>query len=230
MGRLLCSIPSDVTVGAGRDWAGSTGAAPSARNSATIDRYDVAIRESYVSCAGRAIHPHGSDRRMFHQVKRTPLVPRMIHPLRMPLQLRWIVVDRSQITGRIPLRFVVEMRRARMAALATCRDRDRSHAVAKLDYRHKAVAAGAVPLFGSRIRARTERSQRAPQRRREADRDAWLGVVELLLDVTVVALVAVDVAPRRLPRSKIRCELVGRSSESFQLLLRSRLIGRVLLR
>src|ERR1051326_1418623 len=71
---------------------------------------------------------------------------------------------------------------------------------AEVDDGYEAVAARAVPLLRSGIRARRERGERAPARVGEADRDARLRVVELRLDLVGDPLEAVDLAPLRFPR------------------------------
>ena len=63
---------------------------------------------------------------------------------------------------------------------------------------------------------RSERSEGAPLGGSEAHRDAGRGVVEGLDDVAGEALKPVDVAPGRLPGSKVRGQLVGGGRERYQ--------------
>src|SRR5512143_1895357 len=91
------------------------------------------------------------------------LAPWMVLPLGVASELGGVEVHLPQVARRVPLRLVVEVRRAGMAALSPRRDRSSPHAVAELDHRHEAVAAGAVPLPRPRPRSRRERRQRAPR-------------------------------------------------------------------
>src|SRR5690349_25176225 len=93
-----------------------------------------------------------------------PSPPRMIHPLRVPLELRLVEVHRPQIPRRVPLRLILEVRRVGIAALATRRHRARPHAVAELDDRNEAVPTRPVPLLRVGIRPSTERGERTPPR------------------------------------------------------------------
>ncbi len=112
----------------------------------------------------------------------------MILTLGVTLELGTVKVDFAQICCGVALGFVVEVRRGRMAALASDRHRPGAHFVSKFDYRDEAVAARAVPLFRSGIRPRAERGQRAPERIRKSNRNAWRGIVEGLDDVARQAL------------------------------------------
>ena len=143
----------------------------------------------------------------------TLLLPRPVRPLRVLLDVRAVEVDLAQVAGGVALGLVVEVRRRRIAALAAGAHRPRPHAVAELHHRHEAVAARAVHLLRARVGARAERRQRSPARRREADRDARPGVVERLDDVAGETLVAVDLAPRRLPRAEVGGQPVDRGRE-----------------
>src|SRR4051794_1012215 len=101
----------------------------------------------------------------------------MVSAFRVALQLIEIKVDVAQVAGRVALRLIVEVLRRRIAAFAAGRDRARAHAVlAELDDGDEAVAAGAIHALRAGVGPRAERGQRAPGRRREADRDAWLAV------------------------------------------------------
>src|SRR5262245_56090640 len=105
----------------------------------------------------------------------------VVRPLGVRPELRGIEVDFAQVAGRVALGLVVEVLRRGVAALAAGRDRAGAHAVrAELDDGDEAVAAGAVHPLRPRIGPRAERRERSPGRRREADRDARLAVVERL--------------------------------------------------
>src|SRR2546423_8346313 len=73
----------------------------------------------------------------------------MIHPLNVSFELRRIKVHVPEISRAVSQRLVVEMRRRRIAALATRGDSPRAHAVAEFDAGTEAVAAGAVPFLPS---------------------------------------------------------------------------------
>src|SRR5262245_7344381 len=135
----------------------------------------------------------------------------MVSPFRVAFQLVGIEVDLAQVARRVAFGLIVEMLRRRIAALPACGHRAGAHAVgAELDDGNEAVAARAVHPLRARIGARAERRQRTPRRRRKSHRNARLTVVELLDDAAVVALEAVDLAPRRLPRAEIGREAIGR--------------------
>src|ERR1043166_7274208 len=131
-----------------------------------------------------------------------------------------IEVHVAKISGAVPNRLIAEVRRRGIAALATSRHGFCLHTIAEFDDGDEAVAAGAVHLSRSRVRARAERRERSPPRRRERNRNAWFRIVELLNDVAVDALIAVDVAPRRLPRPEVVRELVGRGAKGVDELIR----------
>src|SRR6185503_5916914 len=118
------------------------------------------------------------------------LLAGMIFALGVSLELIAIEVDIAEVARRIAIGLIVEMLRSGHAVQAACRDGPGLHLIAKLDDRDEAVAAGAVPLLGSRIRARAERCERTVGRRCEHHRRARLAVVELLHDGAVVALEA----------------------------------------
>src|ERR1035438_5482207 len=106
----------------------------------------------------------------------------MVLTLGVSLELLAVEVDLAQFAGAIAFRLIVEVRRRRMAALAAGRHRPGTHAFAEFDHGDEAVAAGAIPLFGARVGARGERSQRSPLPVGEADGDAGPRVVEWLDD------------------------------------------------
>src|SRR4051812_11175045 len=108
----------------------------------------------------------------------------MVDALSMGLHLRRPEVHLTQIPRRVALRFVIEMRGARVAALAARRHRDRAHAVPELDDSDEAVPARPIPLLRARIGSRAKRRERAPPRRREPNRNARPRVVERLDDIT----------------------------------------------
>src|SRR3954470_18160500 len=147
------------------------------------------------------------------------LTSRMVGPLRVAGQLLRIEVDVAQAPRAVALRLILEVLRLRIAALAAGRHRLRAHLVAELDDRDEAVAGVAVHLLRVLVAARAERSERAPARRREADRDARSLVAERLDDVAGQALEAVDLAPRRIPLAEVGGELVRRGGERVQLLV-----------
>src|SRR5438445_3115615 len=147
----------------------------------------------------------------------------MILPLDVAFELLAIEVHVSQIAGAVSRRLVVEMRRRGVAALAAGRDRSGLHAIAELDDRHEAVAGRPVHLLRPFVGARAERGQRAPARRGETDCNAWPRVLEGLNDLSVEALVPIDVAPRSPPTPEIAREPVRRGRERLQQLLPRRL-------
>ena len=100
----------------------------------------------------------------------------MVFPLDVSLQLLGIEVHRPQIACGIPFRLIVEMLRPRIAAEATDGHGVRRDAGPKLDDGHKAVPCRPIHPLRARIRARAERRQRSPARRRERDRNAWRSV------------------------------------------------------
>src|SRR6185437_7460296 len=130
----------------------------------------------------------------------------MVCLLGVAFELRPIEIHGPQRTRRISLCFVAEVWRLRVATFAAGRDRLRAHAVAEFDHRDEAVAGRPVPLLRAGIRARRERRERTPARPGEAHGNARLRVVEVLHDVAVVALIPVDGAPRRAPRTELRRE------------------------
>src|ERR1035441_7291434 len=85
----------------------------------------------------------------------------MVFPLRVPLELLAVEVDLAQFTCAVALGLIVEVRGSGMAALAAGRHGSSAHAFAELDHGDETVAAGAIPLFGARVGARGERSQRS---------------------------------------------------------------------
>src|ERR1035437_10135468 len=127
----------------------------------------------------------------------------MILPLRMSLELIAVKVGLSQVARSVPLGLIVEVRGRRIAALSAGRHGPGPHAVAELHHGDEAVAAGAVPLLGPRVGARSERGQRSPLRGGEADGNTRSRVVERLHDVAGEALESIDIAPRRLPTPDI---------------------------
>src|SRR5215831_1666545 len=126
----------------------------------------------------------------------------MVLPLDVALELRPVEVHVAQVARRVATRLIVEVRRPRIAALASRRHRLRAHAIAELDDGDEAVAGRAVHPLRAARRARTERGERAPPRRGESDGNARPAVIEGLDDVARETLEAVDVAPRRLPRAE----------------------------
>src|SRR5262249_1504994 len=152
---------------------------------------------------------------------------RMVLPLGVPLELLAIEIHVAQIAGAVAQRLIAEMRRRGIVVLAARGDRFRPDAIAELDGRDEAVARVAVHLLRAGVRPRAEGREGSPSRRRERDRYARLRIVELLDDVAVDALVAVDVAPRRLPGPEVGGELVGGRRQRLDELRRRGLLGDV---
>src|SRR5947209_14473869 len=107
----------------------------------------------------------------------------MVLTLDMLLDIGPVEIHVAKIAGRVPLGLIAEVLRRRIAALAAGAHRPRADAVAELDHRDEAVPGGAVHLLRAGIGPRTERRQRSPPRRCEADRNARLAIVERLHDV-----------------------------------------------
>src|SRR5438128_140922 len=135
----------------------------------------------------------------------------MIAALDMARQVGLVEIDRPQISRRVALRFVVEVRRARMTALAAGGHRPGAQARAELDHGDEAVAAGAVPAPRAWISARGEGSERAPAGRGERHGDAGPVVGEGLDDRRVVALEAVHLAPTNAPTAPLPLEAIQRA-------------------
>jgi hypothetical protein len=112
------------------------------------------------------------------------------------------------------------MLRRRIAALPAGQDALRAHARTELDGGHEAVAAVAVDALRRLLRRHAERRQRTPVGRREADRDARLAVVVLLVDGAADALEAVDLAPRRLPAAEVGLQFLAGARQRIQAFLR----------
>ena len=130
----------------------------------------------------------------------------MILSFGMSLELRPVEVNFAQIARAVSLRFIIEMRGGRIAALPARRYRQRTHSLAELHHRDEAVSAGAIPFLGSWIWPRSEGSERSPYGGSEPNRNARRRIVERLDDVAVEALESVDVAPWRLPGSEVASE------------------------
>src|SRR5688572_30562171 len=131
------------------------------------------------------------------------LLPRLVLALGVALEILAIEIHVAQVAGRIAVGLVVEVLRPGNAVQPAGGHRLRLYSIAELDDGHEAVAARAVPLLGAGIRARAERGQRSPPRRWKHHRRARLRIFELLHDRAVVALEAIDVAPRRLPLAEV---------------------------
>src|SRR5437764_12167347 len=100
-----------------------------------------------------------------------------------------------------------------MPALAARGDGSRAHFVSELDDRDEAVAAGAIPFLGLRIRPCAERGQRTPGRRSEFHGNARLRIVERLNDIAIETLEPVDLAPWRAPCAKLFLQPVTSSRQ-----------------
>src|SRR5687768_10185905 len=118
-------------------------------------------------------------------------------------------IDLAQVAARIALGLVVEVGRARISALASCRDRPRPYPIAELDDGDKAVAAGPVPAARAGIGSRAERGERSPAGRDERNRQARRRVRERLDDRAAEPLEAVDLAPGRAPAAELALEPIG---------------------
>src|SRR5262252_8456395 len=123
------------------------------------------------------------------------LVPWVVLAFRVPLQLRRVEVDLSQIARGVTFRLVIEVWRLRVAAFAAGRHGSRVHRRAELDNRDEAVAADTVDLLAALARPSGERRQRSQRGGREVHRDARLRVVERMDEIVRDALEAIDVAP-----------------------------------
>src|SRR5437660_8535482 len=76
----------------------------------------------------------------------------MVLALGVPLELRPVEVDLSQVAGRVSPGLIVEVRGRRTAALASSGHGFSPNLLAKLDHGNEAVSAGAIPLLGPRVR------------------------------------------------------------------------------
>src|SRR5205085_7818382 len=126
----------------------------------------------------------------------------------MPLQLCWIEIDFTQIARAVSFRLIVEMLRRRIAAFTAGGDCDRANFRTELNHSDKAVAAGAVNLFRPFVWPRSERCQRSPDCRREANRNARAGVSERMNDVVGQSLKSIDIPPVGFPRAEVGREFV----------------------
>ena len=147
------------------------------------------------------------------------LVSGMVVSFGVTLQLVGIEVDVAQTAGAVPLRLVVEVTRLRMSAFPSYCHRPGAHFVSKFHHRNKAVSAGSVPLPRSWIRPGPERCQRAPGGRGKPHRRAWLGIVEVGLNIPGQALKPIDISPRRLPGAEVRGQLGGGGGQGLQRLI-----------
>src|SRR5262249_52541367 len=100
------------------------------------------------------------------------LVPRMIRPLSVTMELRAVEIHIPQIARAVTFRLIIEVGRRRIAALSAGGHGFGSHSLAELDDGDKAVAAGPVNLLRPLVQARAERGQPAPHRPSQAHRDA----------------------------------------------------------
>src|SRR5262249_21944742 len=132
----------------------------------------------------------------------------MIHPLGVTLELRAVEIDIPQVSRAVTFRLIIKVGRRRIAAPSTGGHGLGSHRLAGLRDGHKAIAAGSVNLSLPPLPAPAARGQPAPRPGRKAHRNAGSGVGERMNDVTGKTLKAIDVAPRRLPSSKVGREFV----------------------
>src|ERR1700692_3509933 len=102
----------------------------------------------------------------------------MVLLLDVVLEVRGVEVHVAEIAGAVPFGLIVEVRRRRVAALATGGDGLCAHFFSELDYGDEAVATGAVPLLCAWIRAYSEGGKRTPQGRGEADGNTRSGAVD----------------------------------------------------
>src|SRR2546428_10530044 len=79
----------------------------------------------------------------FHRI----LVPGMVFPLGVTLELRTVEVDFPQLACAVSLRLVVEVRRRWIAAFSSGRYRFCPHSLTELNDGHEAVAARSVDLL-----------------------------------------------------------------------------------
>jgi hypothetical protein len=80
----------------------------------------------------------------------------MVLALGVALKLGRIKVNLTQASRAVPPGFIVEMRRTGMATLASGGHGSGAHFVAEFDDRNEAVAARAIPLLRSWVRACSE--------------------------------------------------------------------------
>lgn len=106
----------------------------------------------------------------------------MIRPLDVLLHVFGIEPNVFKVAGAVKRGLVGEMRGAGPVALPAGHHRTRLDFGTKLYDGHKTVAHVAVSFLGIRRRPGTERGQRAPGRRRKANRDAGFLVVVGFLD------------------------------------------------
>src|SRR6185295_20166318 len=114
-----------------------------------------------------------------------------------------------------------------MSAGAADADRQRTHARAELDYGDETVATRSVVALSSRITLGAEGGERAPLTRGERHGGARFRIVVVLHDGAIVALKAVDLAPRHLPAAEILRQSIRRLRERGELLRGRRAIGHV---
>src|SRR5580700_12321745 len=120
---------------------------------------------------------------------------RVVSALGVALQLLRVEIHLAQCARGVAYRLVIEVRRGGVPAPAARRDRHCVHLLGELDHRDEAVARRAVIALGALVAACLEGGERAPRRCGEGYRRARLVVIELLHDVAVVALEAIDRAP-----------------------------------
>src|SRR5206468_1410070 len=83
----------------------------------------------------------------------------MVLPVDVVLEVGTVEVDVAQIAGTVPFGLIVEVRRRRIAALATGGDSLCAYFFSELDHGDEAVAAGAVPFLCPWVGARSERGK-----------------------------------------------------------------------
>src|SRR5262249_27991027 len=148
------------------------------------------------------------------------LCPWMVLALGVPFELHAVEVDIAQAAGAITFGLVGEVASTGLAALSSRSDGFRADSITELDHRHETVSAGAIPFLRIRVGLRPERCQRSPDRGREAHGRARLRVVEARNDLIIEPLEAIDITPRRFPRTKIRRQAIRGRSQALQQLLR----------
>jgi len=125
---------------------------------------------------------------------------RVVLPLDVAFEIRMVEVDVAQVTRAVALRLIVEVGGRWIAACAAGAHRFRMHFLAELNNGDEAVLP-VVPYhffvagYGRALKAASE----APTGEVKPTERARSGVTECLIDIAGEALIAIDVAPWRLP-------------------------------
>src|SRR5262245_29663153 len=137
----------------------------------------------------------------------------------MALEVVGVEVDAPEVAAGVALGLVLEVWRVGIPAVASLSYRPGAQLRPELHGRHEGVAAGGVEALRSRPATPGVRGERAPSTGGERHRGARLGVVERLDDRAVIALEAVDLAPRHLPAAEVLGQLSHRRVERSESLL-----------